>query len=465
MAIRYPKSGKGNKWTIVELKAIGPDWRGETLSDGGGLYGEVMVSLRNTVSIKFKYSFRLGEKTPRFYCGTYPHRDLGVIRELRDSARDLVKQGMDPRVKKVVDKIEGRKAAEAVLFLDEQRKAEELTIKNMFDVWIVDGVSRKDGNKYIKQTFSKYIIPAIGEIEVRKLGYQDLLKIYKKLVADGKNATAFELSKDFKQMMVWAEKRKPWRSLMLEGNPAELVEIHKILPLNFSKERDRVLSVEEIRALKNVFDGMSQIYDDASKKCDVERPLKKEVQHAVWICLSALTRISETLKAEWKDIDFDRRTWLIPAENTKKVGKGKQTDHIIYLSDFTLNQFKLLHGITGDVPWVFPAKYKDGPVCEKSASKQIGDRQVKFKSRTRKLQGRVETNSLVIGNEKWTPHDMRRTGATMMQQLDIHRDVINLCQHHAVGSKIDRHYLLHDFKDKQEAAWRILGERLHEILN
>ena len=67
-------------------------------------------------------------------------------------------------------------------FLDEQRKAEELTIKNMFDVWIVDGVSRKDGNKYIKQTFSKYIIPAIGEIEVRKLGYQDLLKIYKILV-------------------------------------------------------------------------------------------------------------------------------------------------------------------------------------------------------------------------------------------------------------------------------------------
>lgn len=465
MPIKYPKSGKGNKWTIAELKAIGPECKGETLSDGGGLNGEVMVLSGGTVSIKFKYSFRLGDKTPRFYCGTFPSTDLVDIRNKRDKARDLVKQGLDPRVNKIAERIESRNAVQAVLAKEEKRVAEELTIADMFDVWVTDGVNRKDSNKYIRQTFIKYIIPAIGSIQVRKLEYQDLLKIYKKLVADGKSTTAFELSKDFKQMMTWAEKRKPWRLLMVEGNPAGLVEIHKVLPPDFTKERDRILSEGEIKLLKNAFDDISQTYVDALKKYDSERPLKKEVQHAMWICLSALTRIAETLKAEWKHIDFDKRTWFIPAANTKKVGKGKQTDHLIYLSDFTFSQFKMLYEITGDSNWVFPARYKEGSVCEKSASKQIGDRQVKFKSRTRKLKCRVESNSLVIGDEKWTPHDMRRTGATMMQQLDVARDIINLCQHHAVGSKNDRHYLLHDFKDKQEAAWKVLGDRLQALLS
>ena len=34
---RYPKSGKGSKWTIKELVAIKPEWKGDTLSDGEGL--------------------------------------------------------------------------------------------------------------------------------------------------------------------------------------------------------------------------------------------------------------------------------------------------------------------------------------------------------------------------------------------------------------------------------------------
>jgi integrase len=62
-------------------------------------------------------------------------------------------------------------------------------------------------------------------------------------------------------------------------------------------------------------------------------------------------------------------------------------------------------------------------VCLKSASKQVGDRQVSFKKRTKKLQFRVENNSLVLGGREWTPHDLRRTGATMMQELKVPIDM------------------------------------------
>lgn len=463
---RYPKAGKGRKWTIKELEVITPDWKGDTLSDGDGLSGQVRFNSVGGLLISFRYAFKWNGKVNWFYCGSFPANDLSEIRQARDEARDLIKQGVDPRANKIANKIESRNAIAEVLQREEQRKADVKTIKNMFDAWIADGVRRKDGNKTIIQTFNKYIVPSIGKVEIRNLDEQHLSKIYKQIVADDKFTTAFELSKDVKQMLKWAEKRKPWRSLMLEGNPADLVEIEKILPADFTKVRERILSIEEIRRLDVALKKVGNEYANASNKYEAERPLKREVQHAMWLCFSTLCRIGELMLSEWKHIDFDNRTWFIPKENTKKTGKkDTRTDHTVYLSDFAFEQFQSLKILTGDSQWVFPARYKDGHVCEKSASKLVGDRQVMFKSRTRKLKCRVETNSLIIGDEKWIPHDLRRTGATLMQELDISREIINLCQHHKVGSQIDKHYLQHDFKDKQKDAWARLGNKLNEILS
>ncbi len=468
MATHYPANKKTNKWTIYELNAIPVEWKGDKLNDGGGLRGEVFVNSKNIVSVKFKYGFTSNGKQAAFYCGTYPLITLDKIRENRDKARDLVKHGIDPRIKKIADEIESREAITETLTREEKRKAESLSVKDMFDVWISEGVKRKNDNKYIIQTFNKYIIPAIGSVEIRKLEDHHLSKIYKQIVSDGKCTTAFELSKDVKQMMTWCEKRKPWRSLMVEGNPSDLVEISKILPPDFTKIRERVLSVEEIKRLKNALDNISKSYDNSINKYEYERPLKKEVQHAMWICLSTLCRIGELLKSEWAHINFGQRTWFIPAANTKKVGKSKQTDHLIYLSDFALDQFKSLKALTGDSQWIFPARYKEGHVCDKSASKQVGDRQVKFKSRTKKLKFRVENNSLVVGDEEWTPHDLRTTGATLMQSiLGLENGILvtKLCLHHKVVTGSAQHYLFADYADAMRDAWQRLGNKLTKILN
>ena len=183
-----------------------------------------------------------------------------------------------------------------------------------------------------------------------------------------------------------------------------------------------------------------------------------------WLCLSTLCRIGELLLSEWKHVNFENRTWFIPASNTKGE-RGRKCDQLVYLSDFSLEQFKQLHNLTGDSDCVFPARYKSGHVSDKSVSKLVGDRQIRFKHRTKKLQCRVENNSLVLGEEEWTPHDLRRTGATLMQKLKISRDVINLCQNHVIGSKVDRVYLLDDCADEKRDAWNKLGNRLEAILN
>lgn len=465
---RYPKDVKGAKWTPKELDSIGPLWKGDTLSDGGGLSGVVRVSADKKVSIRFQYIFRIGVKTSFFQCGTYPLLNLGSIRKNRDNARKLVSEGVDPRYKKVADKIEAQAAVIEIIRADKVKRSEELSFNDLYDAWVKDGVARADKNKYIIQTFTRHALPSLGLIPLKDLTEHDLRALYRKIIGDGTVATAVELSKDIGQMLRWGEKRKPWRALLIDGNPSELVEIKKLVPKGYTKERKRMLSIDELKKLKSIFELTAHSYAEEPDKRIAVRPLLKESQLALWITLSTLSRIGELLMTEWKHVDFDKRTWFIPAANVKGEN-GERRDQLVYLSDFSFDKFNQLHTLTGDSLWAFPASSKSKVsvthVCTKSVSKQVGDRQIKFKERTKALTNRVNNDTLVLGDEDWTPHDLRRTGATMMQQLKVPRDVINLCQNHVIGTKVDRVYLLDDYADEKHQAWHKLGDRLNEILN
>lgn len=466
MATRKPANVK---WTTKELDSIKEDWIGDSLNDSGGLVGEVRKKTDGSICVSFRYGFKLQGKKVWHYCGMYPDKPMSEIRQNRDEAKKNVKMGIDPRLKKITDKIENNQKQKETIAIEAKRANEAITICDMFNQWVDVGVKRKNDNKSIKQSFSKHILPAIGNVKVKELTENHLNKIYKALIKEGKNTSAFEISKDVNQMIRWAELRQPYRSLLINGNPASLVEINLLLPVGFTKIRERVLSIDEIKKLKHIFIEQQVSYNAAPNKNFTEKPLKKEVQIAMWLCLSTLCRIGELLMTEWAHIDFEKRTWFIPKENTKKSGKkDTRTDHTVYLSDFTLNQFKELRELTGDSKWVFPATNTNSHVCIRSASKQIGDRQIKFKARTKKLQGRVENNNLVLGDQEWTPHDLRRTGATIMQGLlGLNNGLLitDLCLHHKVITGSARHYLFEGYEGAMREAWQMLGQHLEIILS
>lgn len=388
---------------------------------------------------------------------------LADAKALNANIQSLARKGIDHKQQLLNLKLAELEKQDEIKAAKKLEAENNLTFSDLYVQWITDGVNRADGNKYIIQTFKKYALPAFGATPIRSLTEHQLRNLYRKIIADGKIATGSELSKDILQMLRWGEKRAPWRRLLIEGNPAELVEINKLLPHAYVKERSRTLNIQEIRKLNEIFVTTTNHYNNAKNKYGTERPLKKEIQIAMWLCLSTLCRIGELLMTEWRHVDFENRTWYKPPENTKGRAR-KKTPHIVYLSDFALNQFKQLYSLTGQTKWAFPGTFTDQHVCVKSASKQIGDRQIKFKARNKKLQYRIENNSLVLGDSEWTPHDLRRTGSTMMQTLKISREIINLCQHHAVGSRIDKSYLLEQYADERRAASQKLGNYLESIL-
>ena len=161
---------------------------------------------------------------------------------------------------------------------------------------------------------------------------------------------------------------------------------------------------------------------------------------------------------------------MVPAEGERQ---DNVADLTIYLSPFALDQFQRLHTLTSHTEWCFPNHAQTKHLDVKSISKQLGDRHVMFKKSKdgspRGLNNRRNDNTLVLvagANGAWTPHDLRRTGATMMQQSGIALDIIDRCQNHVLaGSKVRRHYMHHDYADEKRAAWAALGARLASLLD
>lgn len=286
----------------------------------------------------------------------------------------------------------------------------------------------------------------------------------------GRGRTAEVLLANLRQLFHWAEQRQPWRGLLVECNPAELVELDQVVNDDFDPDpRDRVLLPAEVCELRDIFVKMEADYEAAANRRSAPRPVQKETQLALWICLYTLCRIGELLMARWEHVNLDAGVWFIPKENVKGR-RGKKTEHYIYLSDGAKRQFQALHALTGKSGWCFPARNKnDVAVCPKSVSKQVGDRQEQFKERTKKLKNRRQDNTLVLAKGQrgeWTPHDLRRTGATWMQALGVSLNVIDRCQNHVLpGSKVRRHYMHHEYATETRAAWEMLGKRIEFTLN
>jgi integrase len=259
-----------------------------------------------------------------------------------------------------------------------------------------------------------------------------------------------------------------YRDALLDGNPAELIRIETIVPPDYglTNTRSRTLSPAEVRELEAIFERMDAAYKAAPDRRAATRPLQPESRIALWICLSTACRIGELLLAEWKHVDLDQAIWFIPVENVKGT-RGKKQEHRIYLSGFALKKFKALLALTGRQRWCFPSRDGELHLDLKTISKQVGDRQERFKERV-KLKRRCHDDSLVLGggaNGEWTPHDLRRTAATMMQALGVSPDVIDRCQNHVLaGSKVRRHYLTHEYAAETREAWSRLGRELERIL-
>ena len=447
--------------TVRGIEALGPRSASYKVTADRDLYLRIAPDGNKTWLVRYVVAGKqIQSRLPRPYGSAGDDGHMSLAQAVTENARiqALARDGIDFQVQ--------RAQAERAAALERAKAASaNATVRQLFEAWLANGVTRKDGNAELRRTFERDVLPSAGNIKVRELTDTHLLEALRHVGRTrGRARTAERMLTETRQMLRWAIKHQPWRSLLIEGNPAELVEVKQVVPHGYAPVvRDRTLNPQEIRELRDIFSSTQSAYAAAADRRSAQRPLLLETQLSLWICLGTACRIGELLQARWEHVDLKRGTWFVPRANTKT-----NVDWHVFLSVFSQRQFEALHALTGKTEWCFPNALGNGHVSVKTVGKQVGDRQARFKKRSL-LTHRCNDDSLVLSggaNGEWTPHDLRRTAATMMQALRVSLDVIDRCQNHVLlGSRVRRHYLHHDYAEEKRDAWHRLGDRIDAILN
>ena len=424
------------KLTVKALESLTEKDIGRKLFDGSGLRGHVSKQ-KTGIVVRFFYRFSQQNKTREAMCGIWPKISLRHIRTARDKIMQLVIQGIDPIEQKKSEVLK----KELDLQRDIQNKKKELShlasqqkFADAIEQWAtLELIRRKDKGKEALRSIQKDILPKLGDLALADVNRQLLMQRFDAVVSRGARIMANHLFSDLKQFYNFAIARE-W----VEKHPLTGLSKEKIG--GRQKERDRYLVESEIIELKN--------------QLPVAK-LTKTTHFAIWIMLSSCCRVGELSQARWEELNLTNKTWTIPTKNSKNA-----KEHTIFLSPFTIRYFQQLYDLTGHTQWCFPAKDNQSHICPKSITKQIKDR-----TRQTALKNRSQaTGVLLLSQGAWTPHDLRRTGATMMGEMGIMGEVIERCLNHVEQNKLKRIYQRHELKNEQREAWHKLGNRLQQLI-
>lgn len=432
---------------------------GHYLKDGGGL----RIRLKPTTKAGApgaklaEYHFKLksadGYRNGALHLGTIgaPFTDptgalrpftLADARAKRNEVRELVSKGIDPREAGRLARLEHVEAQRQRLAeLDARR-----TVREAFERWRElyleardkDGTyaHRKDGGQFVADLFERHILPTLGGQPLEEIRRGALTEALDAITAAGKRRTANMALSLLRQFLRWCAARD-W----IENDPTALLKASdvggKIAP------RKRTLSGLEIIELRD--------------KLPV---LPERLRHAIWLLLATGARVGELSGARRADFDLQAGEWHIP--ETKNGAP-----HLVHLSPFALVQVHALLGaarreakVTKGTPseWLLPARDPLRPISPKLIAKLVGDRQ-----RDVPLNGRAKTaGALVLAGGKWTPHDLRRTMATRMQELAIAPHVIEKCLNHTLEGVLAV-YQTADLMPERRTAFDAWGAELQRL--
>jgi len=403
------------------------------LSDGDGLYLRVRTGDARQV---WFYRYTMRGKARKMQLGVYGDMGLAAARVRANELSAMRRQGIDPVLAEEAGeaaKAEATAAAAEAKAAAAAKAAARLTVAALLDRWQADylATKRKDGGAEIRRSFTKDVLPAFGTIPAEDITRGMVAGLLDSVVRRGSPVIANYLLADMKQMFNFARARQ-----IIEANPCD--GLTKAQFGGAKVERDRFLSEAEIRELLGKIPGAK---------------LQTRTEAAIWLMLATGCRVGEISQARWSAVDLESRVWTIPAE----VAKNSK-EHRIYLSDFAIKWLEVLKPTSGVSQWVLPAVNKPGEhVCVKSITKQIGDRQ----REGHPLQNRsLAVASLKLSGGDWTPHDLRRTAATMAGNLGTQPYVIERMLNHQQRNPLERIYQRQTLEPEQREGWRLLGERL-----
>lgn len=368
--------------------------------------------------------------------GNYPDVSLADARGYFDDAKKKVKNGIDPLEEKKRAALERKQTPLVADFIDEYIKSAKKKLKRWQDV---------------ERALNVEVRPRWGKRKITDITRRDITTLRNEIEDRGAPIMANRCLAYVSGMFAFAVEE----SVIQESPYTNIKRAKKEEP------KDRALSVDEIKQLWTALDGDTLM-------------MSTEIKTALKLILLTAQRPGEVIGMHSSELGG--HWWTIPKERAKN-GKA----HRVYLSKTALS----LIGDTKGKGYIFPsvsskvskATGKEGCITVNALSFAIR-RNIKGQAvRTDKVKRRkgegykrgpynskaLPENSNRIGIESFTPHDLRRTAATLMAAEKVPYEVRERVLNHTMG-KLDATYNAHDFDDEKQMAMQTIERKINSII-
>jgi integrase len=326
------------------------------LSDGQGL--QLWVQPNGTKLWQLVYQFRGTQR--QISLGPYPEVPLSRAREIREEARKLLRDGVDPASKRPAKKAapitigpDDTFAGVAAEYLDKRRREQLAGVTMTKKEWLVD-----------------LALPDLGPKRCRDIKPVDVLRVLQELEARDCFETARRLRGTIGAVFRYA---------VITGRAD-----HDPTPaLRGAIASPKVVSRAAITEPKKFGELLRAIYAFDGQPTTVA---------ALKLMALLFPRPGELRLATWSEFDAGRALWVIPAERTKM-----RRDHHVPLPKQALNILGALQEVTGHFPLLFPGLIsRNKPISENTMN--------------------VALRRLGFGQHEMTSHGFRASASTLLNE-------------------------------------------------
>ncbi|MDH4981235.1 site-specific integrase [Hyphomicrobium sp. D-2] len=363
--------------------------------------------------------YRTGGRTRKYTLGPYPRIELADARRLARDALQAVDEGRDPAQEKRIVRSEAGLAGDkrfpalAKEFVARYAKPRNRRWKES---------ARLIGLRYDEDGGASVIKGSVADKwshrPVDQIKKREVVAALDTIADRGHGCTALHTLTALRKFFNWLVERD-----VIEASPCSGVK-----PPVPAKERDRVLSDDELRALWQAV--------------DAEQPPFRQALKLLMLTGQRRTEVAGLVRPE---LSSDTRLWTLPGDRSKN---GQE--HLIPLTDAAAALIEQAPAIA-ECPFVFSV---------------TGRSPISGFSRSKKRLDAAMSKTLGAPVQPWVLHDLRRTVATRLAELEVPPHVVEAILNHRSGviSGVSAIYNRHSYLDEKRAALEKWERRLGEIV-
>ncbi|MEM6823382.1 MAG: integrase arm-type DNA-binding domain-containing protein [Verrucomicrobiota bacterium] len=370
------------------------------IADGEGLY--LLVRSNGSKHWQFRYRFANKEKSVTF--GKYPQVSLADARNKRLEAQRLLAGGKDPSAARKEEKL-------LAVFRD----------KNSFGSVAKEWLERNSGiwserhlNR-VTRRLENHLFPKLGRRPIHEILPIELLIVIQEVEKTG---------------AVYSAKRclqlcgAIFNHAIITGRVTHNITLGLSGALRPYRETNH--PTISARELPEFLSALSCLRTTEQNKL------------AFHLLLFSALRTGELRRSRWVDIDFERREWVIPAENTKM-----RSEHLVPMSDQLATLLGELQKLSGSSEWLFP-------------NQQRGAHEVMSENTINHMIHRMGYKGRIVG------HGFRSLFSTVLNENGANRDAIERQLAHMERNKVRAAYNRAEYLDERRSLMQWWGDFLEE---